>query len=269
MNVRHLVVYAALIDKCLFTFAPIINNVYVWLCMHIVPASHVSIVYTAYIVWPLTYRSSSKVTTVLYTYCYRVYHTIGDQERILYMRSINAVKGLPHKVDRSNIYEDVLDLYREGSIVGEHPILIKYVGEKGVDEGGVQRDMFSAFWEQAYSTLFEGSTTLIPMVHPLIDISLYTVLGRIVSHGYLTTGILPDRIALPTLIQFLLGPGVSLPQDILLDAFIDYISATERQTLKTALDGNYSSVFPNHLLAEVTNILSHFGNAKAVNISKV
>ena len=70
---------------------------------------------------------------------------------------------------------------------------------------------------------------------------------------------LPDRIALPTLIQFILGPGVSLPQDILLDAFIDYISATERQTLKTALDGNYSSAFPNHLLTAVTNILSRFG----------
>ena len=195
---------------------------------------------------------------MIHAYC-GVLVSVGDQERISYMKSISAVKGLLHTIDRSNVFEDVLDLYRQGSIVGEDPICIKYVGEMGVDEGGVQRDMFSAFWEQAYSTLFEGSTTLIPMVHPQIDISLYTILGRIVSHGYLTSGILPDRIALPTLIQFLLGPGVTLPQAILLDAFIDYISATERQTLKTALSCRYDTVFPNPLFMEVTNILSRFG----------
>lgn len=175
------------------------------------------------------------------------------------MKSVNAVKGLPHKVDRSNIYEDVLDLYREGAVVGEYPIFVKYVGEQGVDEGGVQRDMFSAFWEKAYSVLFEGATTLIPMVHPQIDMTLYTIFGRIISHGYLTTGILPDRIALPTLVQFLLGPSVSLSQDMLLDAFIDYISTTERQILRTALSGSYGSVFPNPMLVEITTVMSRFG----------
>ena len=149
------------------------------------------------------------------------------------MESVDAVKGLPHTIDRSNIYEDILDLYREGNIVAEYPIIVKYVGEKGVDEGCVQRDMFSAFWEKAYCVLFEGATTLIPMVHPQIDLSAYSILGRILSHGYLATGIFPDRVALPTLIQSLLGPGVTISQEILMEAFIDYVSVTERNTLKT------------------------------------
>ena len=175
------------------------------------------------------------------------------------MKSVDAVNGLPHTIDCTNIYEDVLDLYREGSIVGEYPITVTYVGEKGVDEGGVQRDMFSSFWEKAYSLLFEGATTLIPMVHPQIDLSVYSILGRILSHGYLATGILPDRVALPTLIQSLLGPGVTISQDILMEAFIDYISVTERSTLKTALNGGYDFAFPSPVLNVVMNILSRFG----------
>ena len=184
---------------------------------------------------------------------------VDEKERRLYMKSVDAVKGLPHTVDLSNIYEDVLDLYKENNIMCEYPIIVKYVGEKGADEGGVQRDMFSAFWEKAYSILFEGATTLIPMVHPQIDLSVYSILGRILSHGYLATGILPDRVALPILIQSLLGPGVAISQERLMEAFIDYISVTERNTLKTALNGGYDIAFPVPVLNEVMNTLSRFG----------
>ena len=38
------------------------------------------------------------------------------------------------------MYDDVLDLYQEGSIVGECPIFIEFKGELAIDEGGVQRD---------------------------------------------------------------------------------------------------------------------------------
>ena len=93
------------------------------------------------------------------------------------MRSVNAVKGDVRVIDRDNIYEDVTDMYRCGEIVGECPIDIKFSGERALDYGGVQRDMFSAFWEVAYSKFFEGATLLIPMVHPHMDMSIYPILG--------------------------------------------------------------------------------------------
>ena len=40
----------------------------------------------------------------------------------MYMKSVNAIKGATRIVDRSNVYEDVLDMYRSGDIVGECPI---------------------------------------------------------------------------------------------------------------------------------------------------
>ena len=118
-----------------------------------------------------------------------------------YLKSINASNiGTEHFINRAAVYEDVINLYHDGEILKECPIYIEYIGEMAVDYGGVQRDMFSAFWEKAYSALFEGASLLTPMFHPEMDLTLFNVVGRILSHGYLVSGVLPVRIALPTLI---------------------------------------------------------------------
>ena len=163
------------------------------------------------------------------------------------MASVSAVPGTYHSIERMNVYEDVLDLYQEGSIVGECPIFIDFKGELAIDEGGVQRDMYSAFWEQAYKKLFEGATVLTPMIHPQMDMSVFPILGRILSHGYLVAGILPTRIALPTLMSMLLGPATTVAVDTLLDTFLEFISASERQTFKLALSFKKEKAFPPYL----------------------
>ena len=66
-----------------------------------------------------------------------------------------------HVVDRENLYEDVIDMYREGDIVENYPLVVKYKGEKAIDDGGIQQDMFSAFWSDACARLFEGAKTLV------------------------------------------------------------------------------------------------------------
>lgn len=76
--------------------------------------------------------------------------SLGERKRLEYMKSINAVKGAVRVVDRDNVYEDVIDMYKCGEIVGECPINIKFSGEDALDYGGVHRDMLSAFWEQVY-----------------------------------------------------------------------------------------------------------------------
>ena len=68
------------------------------------------------------------------------------------MKSLNAApSSCVHTVCRSSVFEDVLRLYREESIVKEYPITVEFEGEIAVDEGGVTREMFSAFWDKSYS----------------------------------------------------------------------------------------------------------------------
>ena len=88
--------------------------------------------------------------------------------------------------------------------------------------------MFSAFWYKCYSTLFDGSTLLVPMLCPQTDTSLLPVVGSIMSHAYFVSGFLPVRIALPCITRILCGPVATIPRPILCEAFLDYISATER-----------------------------------------
>ena len=167
------------------------------------------------------------------------------------------VPGLERIIDRENLYNDVLSMYQEGGVVCEHPLFVKYKGENALDDGGVQRDMFSAFWVDAYTHLFEGAKTLIPMVQPGIDIATFSTLGRIISHGYLACGFLPVRIALPSLIAMLLGPSVMIPSSIVIESFSEYVSEVERHKLKMALAS--SLPFSPSMAEDLVGILSRFG----------
>lgn len=150
-------------------------------------------------------------------------------------------------------------MYREGDIVGECPIHIEFKGEMAIDEGGVHREMFSAFWEKVYSTLFEGAGLLTPMNHPQMDMNVFPIIGRILSHGYLVSGVLPIRIALPTLTCMLLGPTAVIAGNVLLDTFLDYISATERATFKRALLFEAEKAYPADIQEELMATLAGFG----------
>ena len=150
------------------------------------------------------------------------------------MRSINAGPSLQYSVDRQFLFRDVIALYRRQEIVNECPIAITFVDEIDVHRGGVQRDMYSGFWEKAYS-LFDGSILVTLMVHPQTDMSVLPILGRILSHGYLVAEFLPLRIALPTLTAMLLGPSTPIATNVVLESFLDFISNVERTTFKRAL----------------------------------
>ena len=164
--------------------------------------------------------------------------------------------GSLHTVNRKRLFQDVMNLYEDGSFSKEYPIDIEFVGEKGIDLGGVSREMFTMFWEEAYARFFDGSKTLIPVVCSQVDNATCSLLGKILSHGYLTTGILPDRIALPSLILILIGHTVEVPSDIILDSFIDYISDADRMLLKSALA---SKEFSSEVFGGVLSIVSKYG----------
>ena len=83
--------------------------------------------------------------------------------------------------------------------------------------------MFTAFFDEAYNQLFDGCTLLTPAVHPNIDYSSLPVLGAIMSHSYLVSGVLPIRMAFPSLARCLLGT-VELSDDVLFSSLIDSLS---------------------------------------------
>lgn len=81
-------------------------------------------------------------------------------------------------------------------ILKEYPFRIRYIGEKGIDMGSLCRDLFSAYWEEAYLKHFDGESLLIPLMQPcnMTDMDALPILGKILSHGFMTCGFLPVKV---------------------------------------------------------------------------
>ena len=110
-------------------------------------------------------------------------------------------------MDWANLFQDGFNLYKNGKIRKENLLSIQFKNERGIDEGGLSQDMLAGFWTEAYAHYFEGATTVTPIIHPQIDLSVCPILGEIFLM-VITTGMLADKIALPTLINIFLRSGV-------------------------------------------------------------
>ena len=87
---------------------------------------------------------------------------------------------------------------------------------------------------------------------------MFPVLGTILSHGFLVTGMLPVRIAFPCLAAVVLGPMVSIPDSTYITSLADYVSPYECSILKRAFSITVGS-FPNDLCEDLLSLLSRLG----------
>lgn len=108
-----------------------------------------------------------------------------------------------HEVSRREAYSEVPQLLEKA--IDEFPLRVRFKGEAGFDTGGVCREMFTCFWEAAYKCAFDGSSLLLPVLHPHLNMSMLPHMGLILSHGYLLSGVFPTQIAFPALAYVLLG----------------------------------------------------------------
>ena len=147
-------------------------------------------------------------------------------------------------------------------LLREYPFRIQFTGERGFDAGGVARDMYSAFFEETYKHLFDGSTLLCPVVHPEMDVSTLATVGTIISHAYMVTGILPIRIAFPCLAQCLLGTTVAVPPSILVETLIDSLTPYEADIVKKAFEEvkHQLPTFSTDIMTGLLSLLSRFNS---------
>lgn len=87
--------------------------------------------------------------------------------------------------------------------------------------------------------------------------SAFSLLGTVLSHGYLVCGFLPVRIAFPAT---LLGRSVQLEDHILMTSFFDYVSNCDSYVLKSAYQEVRSGAqtFSDKLQSKLISIFSHF-----------
>ena len=187
-------------------------------------------------------------------------HFYAADERRTEFAKLNSMclSSTFHTVKRCDVFNSVNELLSKRSVLLDFPLRIKFDGELGFDSGGVCRDMFSAYWEEAFKKFFEGSSVLTPAIHAGIDMLSLPRLGLVLSHGYIVSGFLPTRVVFPSLARMLLGSSTEVPEHILLEAFADGLSSYEHSTLKEALSVT-GGQFSQHLLSKLVYILSRYG----------
>lgn len=99
-----------------------------------------------------------------------------------------------------------------------------------MDLNGVKQEAFTLFWEKVMPLYFEGTTTYVPRISPGIDESIYTALGRIMSHGYVMVGIFPTLIS-KTFFTALVAGKENVTDEDFLDGFLDYVSSYDKLRL--------------------------------------
>ena len=128
---------------------------------------------------------------------------------------------------------------------------------------GVKREAFTLFWEKVTSLYFEGTTTYVPRISPAIDESIYTRLGRVLSHGYVMVGVFPALISKPFFTALVAGKE-NVTDDDFLEGFFDYISCYDNIRLQTILEECSSQ---QSLSASSTDFLFEF--LSEFNVSKI
>ena len=66
----------------------------------------------------------------------------------------------------------------------EYPLQVNFINERAIDLGGVTKDAFSAFFNEAYLCMY-------PVMLASIDLEMFQMFGRIISHAY---RVLPDSM---------------------------------------------------------------------------
>ena len=110
-------------------------------------------------------------------------------------------------VRRHDILENVVQMYKEDPDIVKCRLNVHFLGEKGIDFGGVTKDFFTSFWEVAFQTYFDGDAVKVPLVSPqkLADKPRMQALGRVLEHGWRLTGELPVRFCEASIIAVLHG----------------------------------------------------------------
>ncbi len=184
----------------------------------------------------------------------------ADQKRISYMKLSCETKLLRQfDIKREDVYNGTLKVYSNAAVLDSFPARFRFEGEIAVDQGGVSRDLFSAFWKEAFQELFDGTTLLSPINYPGLDFDILPTVGTILSHGYLVCGFFPIRLAFPCIVRIIQGQVV-IPDWILLRSFVDSLNSHESSILKDAFAvKDKEESFSSSLKQSLLGILSRYG----------
>ncbi|XP_034535248.1 uncharacterized protein LOC117809829 isoform X2 [Notolabrus celidotus] len=161
---------------------------------------------------------------------------------------------------RVKVVEDLLAVFMDSSII-ELTLKMDFVNEKAIDDAGVSRDVYTAFWEQ-FLEQCEGETERVPRLRPDFSEAEWQAVGRIWVKGFLDHGIIPVRLSKAFILACIHGID-SVNADVLMTSFQNYLPPIERSAVEKALQGTMEESDEEDLLDLFTRMGSHLLPSKS------
>lgn len=132
---------------------------------------------------------------------------------------------------------------------------MEFVHEKAIDDAGVSREVYTAFWEQ-FLEQCEGETERVPRLRPDFSQAEWQAVGRIWAKGLLEHGVMPVRLSKAFILVCIHGLH-SVDVDNLMTSFFSYLAPFERSAVEKALQGTMEESDEEDLLNLFTRMGSH------------
>ena len=105
---------------------------------------------------------------------------------------------------------------------------------------------------------FDGSSLLTPVINLHSSKSKLALVGLVISHAYISTGILPTRISFPCLAGILLPKPGDLPDNIMAEIFMNGLSLYDATVIRQGMEWSAEKEFSNELQTSMIAILSAY-----------
>lgn len=142
----------------------------------------------------------------------------------------------PIQVSRESVRPDLLRCNDNDDVVSS-TIKVTFTDEEGEDCGGLTRDMFFAFWEEAFDMHFDGEEIKMPFASPSNlhgARNTFEAMSRIFLHSFILTGAIPVRFCQSSVMGAFLG-SQSIPGPVLLRDLLNHVSEREAKVMSLAM----------------------------------
>ncbi|KAI4879881.1 hypothetical protein NFI96_004810 [Prochilodus magdalenae] len=131
----------------------------------------------------------------------------------------------------------------------------EFVCEKALDDDGVSREAYTAFWEE-FLEHCEREEERVPRLRPDYSEKEWQAVGRRWTKGYVDHGIIPVRLS-PVFVLACTQGIDSVDKSLLMSLFVKYLSSAEQACVEKALQGNMDETDKEDLLDLFARMGSH------------
>ncbi|XP_054593176.2 uncharacterized protein [Nothobranchius furzeri] len=171
----------------------------------------------------------------------------------------SSIAGNPQTMRRASIcrikvVDDLLAVFTDSSIMNV-TLKMDFVNEKAVDDAGVSREVYTAFWEQVLEQC-EGEMERVPRLRPDFSEAEWQAVGCIWVKGFLDHGVMPVKLSLAFILACINGIDY-VDTETLMSSFLNYLPPIERSAVEKALQGTMEESDQEDLMDLFTRMGSH------------